>query len=164
MGILLEFRIALPLTVSEFHRGSLFVIARVSGEETSGDEGIEWLANEPYDNTSGTAPPSRFSGTAVPTNKGQYTLKRYHFRSRLPSIVCHLVPGSALDLVEEAWNSYPLCKTVLTNGYLDNHKFCIVIESMHLDGPPVLENALALGEEDLKARVVEYIDIRSAHR
>ena len=163
MVVLNEFRIPVPLSVAEFGRGSLFVIAQISAVETSGDEGIEWLANEPYDNLTGTAAPSRFSGTAVPVNKGQYTLKRYLFRSRLPSIVAHLVPSNALFLVEEAWNAYPRCKTVLTSGYLDAAKFNITIDTNHLDGLPTLENALSLSASDLALRKVEYVDIRSAH-
>ena len=34
-------------------------------------------------------------------------------------------------LIEEAWNSYPHCVTVIVNGYLAKHKFFICIESMH---------------------------------
>ena len=164
MPIVHEFRVPLPLTVSEFNRGSLFVIAHVSAAETSGDEGIEWLSSEPYSNLDGSAPPSRFSGTAVPANAGQYTLKRYHMASKLPKIVAHLVPANALFLIEEAWNAYPHCKTILTSGYLDAARFSISIESMHLEGPPTEENALRLSEAELKARSIEYIDIRSAQR
>ena len=89
-------------------------VAKLSAEATSGDEGIEWIKNEPYDNTDGESPflsiqahirvdvalqrvvgcklasfsPSacyhhaghmgfsKITGTTVPRNKGQYTLKR----------------------------------------------------------------------------------------
>ena len=101
-------------------------VAKVSAEHTSGDEGIEWIKNEPYDNTDGHLGVSAVTGTKVPRNKGQYTLKRYLLRSKVPSIVTHLVPTNALFLVEEAWNAYPHCKTVLVNGYLDKTRFRIV--------------------------------------
>lgn len=41
----------MPLSVEEFHRGQLFMVAQKSLEVTSGNEGIEWVKNEPYDNT-----------------------------------------------------------------------------------------------------------------
>lgn len=73
----------------------------------AGGEGIEWIKNEPYDNTDGHWGTSEITGTVVPRNKGQYTLKRYHFKSKVPSLLAHLAPGNALFLVEEAWNGYP---------------------------------------------------------
>jgi hypothetical protein len=73
----------------------------------AGDEGIEWIKNEPYDNTDGHLGVSEITGTTVPRNKGQYTLKRYHFKSKVPGIVTHLAPSNALFLIEEAWNAYP---------------------------------------------------------
>ena len=114
------------MDVNEFARGQLYMVAKVSVEVSAGDEGIEWVKNEPYDNEDGHMGVSAVSGTVVPKNKGQYTLKRYLLRSKLPSIVTHMVPANALFLVEEAWNAYPHCKTVLVNGYLDTLKFKIV--------------------------------------
>lgn len=98
----------------------------MSAEATSGDEGIEWVTNEPYDNRDGHMPVSPITGVMPPRNAGQYTLKRYLLRSKVPSIVVSLVPSNALFLVEEAWNAYPHCKTVLVNGYLDKARFKIV--------------------------------------
>ena len=102
------------------------MVAKVSAEHTSGDEGIEWIKNEPFDNTDGHLGTSAITGTVVPRSKGQYTLKRYLLRSKVPSLVAHLVPANALFLVEEAWNGYPHCKTVLVNGYMDKTRFRIV--------------------------------------
>ena len=45
---------------------------------------------------------------------------------------------------QQAWNAYPHCVTVLTNGYLAKEKFRIVIETMHMAGGPTLENAVNL--------------------
>lgn len=162
MGVLHEFRIPVPLTADEFQRGQLYMTARVSSEATAGDEGIEWLANEPYDNTDGAAPLSRYTGTPVPRGRGQYTLKRLLLRSKVPALVRHLVPADALFLVEEAWNAYPHCTTVLVNGYLDKARFRIVVETLHVDGDAELDNALRLAPDELARRRVEYVDVRSA--
>jgi hypothetical protein len=64
-------------------------------------------------------------------------------------------PENALYLIEEAWNAYPHCLTVLTNGYLSKKKFFISIESMHLPGAGEVENALNLSTAELKGRTVE---------
>lgn len=74
-----EFRIPLPLTVQEFARGQLYMTAQTSLENSKCDEGIEWIKNEPYDNTDGHWGTSALTGTVVPKTKGIYTLKRYVF-------------------------------------------------------------------------------------
>jgi hypothetical protein len=159
--------------------------AQKSLEVTSGNEGIEWVKNEPYDNTGEAVvtavaagvgcrsrrPPfhaplgadghwgvSPITGIEVPRNRGQYTLKRYHLKTNVPSAgevtaqpqgvrvgrrgrwrsvaprvvrdgtccaVAALVPSNGLFLIEEAWNGYPHCRTVLVNGYLSKDK-CVV--------------------------------------
>ncbi len=124
----------------------------------AGNEGIEWIKNEPYDNTDGHWGTSSITGTVVPKNKGQYTLKRYHFKSKVPALLVSLAPADALFLVEEAWNAYPHCKTVLVNGYLSKDRLRIDVETHH--GVMDVDNALNIGKDELKHRVVEYIDIR----
>jgi hypothetical protein len=128
----------------------------------AGSEGIEWIKNEPYDNTDGRWGASALTGTVVPRNKGQYTLKRYHFKSKVPGILVSVAPANALFLVEEAWNAYPHCKTVLVNGYLSKERLKIDVETLHVDGNIDAPNAVGLTPEELKARTVEYIDIRKA--
>lgn len=161
--VIVEYRIPLPLTTEEFHRGQLYMVAQQSLEATSDDEGVEWLKNEPYDNTDGHMGISEITGTPVPKNKGQYTLKRYLLKSKVPSIVAALVPSNALFLIEEAWNAYPHCKTVLVNGYMSKDKFKIDVETMHVDSNINLENAVGLSAEELAARKVDYVDIRDGH-
>jgi hypothetical protein len=74
-----------------------------------------------------------------------------------------MLPSNMLILVEEAWNCYPFCKTVLTNGYLDKEKFKIDIESIHLPDNGSTDNALRLGAAELKERSVEVLDIVKAY-
>jgi hypothetical protein len=120
------------------------MVVRASAENTKGGEGVVWLKNEPFDNLDGHMGVSEISNTAVPRARGQYTLKEYHLESRVPGLVRTLVPASSLILVEEAWNAYPHCKTVLVNAYLDKAKFKIDIESMHLPDNGSTDNVLGL--------------------
>jgi hypothetical protein len=134
----------------------------VSLSPRAGSEGIEWIKNEPYDNTDGHWGTSAITGTVVPRNKGQYTLKRYHFKSKVPGLLVSLAPANALFLIEEAWNAYPHCKTVLVNGYLSKERLRIDVETMHIDTDIDVANVLNLPAAELKSRTVEYIDIRKA--
>lgn len=164
MPSVVEFRIALPLSVDEFHRGQMHMVAQKSLEVSSekADEGIEWIRNEPYDNTDGHWGVSPISGIEAPRTKGQYTLKRYHIKSKIPGVAAALAPANMLYLVEEAWNAYPHCKTVMTNGYLDKAKFHVVIETVHSEDMS-LENAVGLSAEELKVRKIETIDLVDAY-
>ena len=102
------------------------------------------IKNEPYDNSDGTAPVSEISEVAPPKGKGQYTLKEYFLGDFVPAWILKFLPAGIEGLVEEAWNAYPHCVTVLTNKYLLKSKFKIIIETMHMPGPPTLENAVNL--------------------
>ena len=123
-----EFRIPLNMHVDEFQIAQLYMTIHASDSETGNGEGIEVLCNEPYDNTDGQLGRSKYSGIAIPKTKGQYTLKHYHFASRLPSYLSAVCPAESMILIEEAWNAYPHCVTVLTNCYLSEEKFFISIE------------------------------------
>jgi Phosphatidylinositol transfer protein len=85
----------------------------------------------------------------------------------MPSIVVGVVPSSALYLIEEAWNAYPYCRTVLVNGYLSVDRFKIDIESLHTDISDRQveddDNPLKISAEEIKQRKVEYLDIRNAN-
>ena len=48
MGKTVEYRICMPLSVAEYKIGQLYMIARHSFENTSKNEGIEVLTNEPF--------------------------------------------------------------------------------------------------------------------
>lgn len=91
----------------------------------------------------------------------QYTLKQYHFSSRVPGVLKALAPSSALFLTEESWNAYPRCRTVLVSGYLSKETLRIDVESMHVDDNLDVENAAGLSEKELLERKVEFLDIRS---
>ncbi|CAG8778955.1 1256_t:CDS:2 [Cetraspora pellucida] len=137
-----EYRVINNCTRDEYQVAQLYAVAEASKAETSGGEGVEVIKNEPYDN-----------------GRGQYTYKIYHFSSKVPTLIRALAPSGALDLYEEAWNAYPHCKTVLTNGYMKEN-FKLVTESMHIDNSRgEVENALNISQDLLEKRQVVIIDI-----
>jgi hypothetical protein len=144
MVLIKEYRVPLPLTVEEYQVAQLFTVADMSKSETKGDTAVEILVNEPYDDSE--------------LGKGQYTHKIYHLGSRVPRWIAAICPSSALKLEEKAWNSYPYCRTVLTNGFLRD-RFSLTVESWHKDDVLDLENVHELPPEKLKQREVIYVDI-----
>ncbi|CEG65676.1 hypothetical protein RMATCC62417_02409 [Rhizopus microsporus] len=142
--IINEYRVINNCTEKEYQVAQLYATAMASKNSTGGGEGVEVLKNEPYEK---------------PGEKGQYTYKIYRLESRVPSFIRALAPAGSLELHEEAWNAYPYCKTVLTNGYMGDN-FSIVYETLHVDGSRgEIENALKISDEDLKKRNVIIIDV-----
>ncbi|KAL0232976.1 hypothetical protein GEMRC1_011723 [Eukaryota sp. GEM-RC1] len=138
-----EFRLNLPLTTHEYHIGQLYTCAIASKNETDGNEGIEIVQNEPYEDEH---------------SKGQYTYKIFHLEKNIPKFVSICMPKSSLILEEKAWNAYPYCKTVYTNGFLGD-RFSLEVETMHLDDRGDTPNAINTSQEELDSRAVDHIDI-----
>lgn len=139
-----EYRIPLPLTVEEYRIAQLYMIAKKSREESSGEgSGVEILVNEPYEDG--------------PGGKGQYTQKIYHVGSHLPGWFKSLLPKSALTVSEEAWNAYPYTKTRYTCPFVE--KFSLEIETYYFGDNGHQENVFKLSGSDLKNRVVDMIDV-----
>jgi len=142
--IIREYRVINNCTRDEYQVAQLYAVAEASKEETGGGEGVEVIKNEPYENAEG---------------KGQYTYKIYHLSSKVPTIIRALAPSGALELYEEAWNAYPHCKTVLTNGYMKDN-FKLITETMHVDNSRgELDNALNISQDSLEKREVVIIDV-----
>ncbi|KAL2607534.1 hypothetical protein R1flu_026107 [Riccia fluitans] len=141
-----EYRIVLPFTLEEYKIAQLYMVAKYSASESSGDngDGVEVLKNEPFEDRD---------------RRGQYTHKLYHLASKLPSWLVSLLPKKALMLEEEAWNAYPHCTTVLKCPFFN--KFRLILETTHVADRGTSENALKLDPKTLKKRQVEYIDIAS---
>lgn len=138
-----EFRIVLPVSVEEYQVGQLYAVAEASKSETGGGEGVEVVCNEPYEKDG---------------EKGQYTHKIYHLKSKVPEILSKLAPRGSLLVKEEAWNAYPYCKTVITNVYM-KEKFSLTIETWHKPDMGEEENVHGLDKSQLDKRVVVDIDI-----
>lgn len=139
-----EYRVVNNCSVEEYQVAQLYMVIEASKAETGGGEGVEIHKNEPYDNELG---------------KGQYTKKTYYLNSKVPGWVRALAPAGSLELHEEAWNGYPYCKTVMTNGWMKD-KFQIVVETQHVGNDRgEQDNVLNLSADDLKKREVVKIDV-----
>ncbi|KAI6219641.1 Phosphatidylinositol transfer protein alpha isoform [Aphelenchoides besseyi] len=146
-----EYRIPMPLTLDEYQRGQLFSVSEASKNETGGGEGVEVVKQEPFNST--TLCPGQ-------TLSGMYTYKIYRVRSKVPWFFRKMLPEAAMVLVEESWNAFPYCKTVLSNpGYMKDN-FYIILETVHVaNDNGQLDNALGLDEEKLRQREVVFLDI-----
>lgn len=139
-----EYRIPLPLTVEEYRIAQLYMIAKKSRDESSGEgSGVEIIVNEPYEDG--------------PGGQGQYTQKIYHVGSHLPGWFKSLLPKSALTVSEEAWNAYPYTKTRYTCPFVE--KFSLEIETYYYSDNGHQENVFKLTGSDLKNRIVDLIDV-----
>ncbi|KAL0212706.1 hypothetical protein RCL1_006332 [Eukaryota sp. TZLM3-RCL] len=143
MVLITEYRLCLPLSTEEYHIGQLYTCAIAARNESDGQDGLEIIANEPYEDE---------------RSKGQYTHKILHLAKHIPRFIRPIIPKSAMLLEEKAWNAYPYCRTVYSNGYLGD-RFYLEVETMHLDDRGDTPNALTVGEEELKSRTVDVIDI-----
>lgn len=141
-----EFRVTLPVTVPEYQVGQLHAVAEASKNETGGGDGVEVLKNEPY------VDHPKFGN-------GQYTYKIYHLKHKVPGWVRALAPAGALELHEEAWNSFPYCKTVLTNPDYMKEGMTLTISSWHKADRGQLENVHDLNAAQLEKREIIPIDI-----
>jgi hypothetical protein len=139
------------MSVEEYQVAQLYATAKVSKQNTGGGEGVEILANEPFERPASEA----FLGKY---NIGQYTKKIYHLGSRVPGFVRLIFKDSSLSMHEEAWNAYPYCKTVLTNPYMKDNML-IDISTLHLPDRGESDNVHQLTGDDLKKRTVVYINI-----
>ncbi|XP_026640413.1 phosphatidylinositol transfer protein beta isoform isoform X3 [Microtus ochrogaster] len=143
MVLIKEFRVVLPCSVQEYQVGQLYSVAEASKNETGGGEGIEVLKNEPYEEDG---------------EKGQYTHKIYHLKSKVPAFVRMIAPEGSLVFHEKAWNAYPYCRTIVTNEYMKDD-FFIKIETWHKPDLGTLENVHGLDPNTWKTVEIVHIDI-----
>ncbi|KAI6176389.1 Phosphatidylinositol transfer protein [Aphelenchoides bicaudatus] len=148
--IIKEYRVVLPLTVEEYQVGQLFSVAEASKNETGGGEGVQVLANEPFQGF------PLFNGQF---DSGQYTHKIYHLQSKVPPLLRKVAPAGSLAIHEKAWNAYPYCRTELTNPDYMGDNFFVRIETMHLNDRGTTENAHQLSPDVLAKRGVVHINI-----
>ncbi|MFT7815292.1 phosphatidylinositol transfer protein beta isoform [Arapaima gigas] len=140
MVLIKEYRVVLPCSVEEYQVGQLYSVAEASKNETGGGEGIEVLKNEPYEKEG---------------EKGQYTHKIYHLKSKVPGFVKMIAPEGALVFHEKAWNAYPYCRT---------NDFFIKIETWHKPDTGTIENVHELDPATWKTVEVVPIDIADSEQ
>jgi len=146
MVLLREFRVPMPISGEEYKIGMKYCVARTQMDVTKdGGEGIELLENTTYtDEKTGET--------------GYYTHKIYHLGSYVPGWMRSIIPTSALQLEEKAWELYPYCKTEVSSPFM-GEKFLFTIVTLHADDCGEQENIHNLDEETLKKRDVEFLDI-----
>lgn len=137
-----EYRICMPLTVEEYRIGQLFMIAKHSHEQSQKGEGVEVVTNEPCEHPE--------------YGKGQFTEKRVHLSSKLPSWIRSMIPA-IFYITEKAWNYYPYTITEYTCSFIP--RFVVNISTKYEDNNGSTENCLNLTEEELSVREVDFIDI-----
>jgi len=138
-----EYRIPLPVSVEEYRVAQLYMIARISKQQTGHGEGIEILENKPYEDENGS---------------GQYTHKIIHVGSKIPGWVKAWLPASVLQVDEKAWNAYPYCKTTYGIPFLGD-RFNITIITKYLPDGGTTENVMGRTDAELKNRTVDVVDI-----
>jgi len=138
-----EYRIPLPLTVEEYQVAQLYMVSKISKQQTGHGEGIQILENKPFNDENGT---------------GQYTHKILHIGSRIPGWLKAFIPTSALQVDEKAWNAYPYCKTVYSCPFLGD-RFSISVTTKYLPDAGTSPNAHGRPEAEIKDRVVDLVDI-----
>jgi hypothetical protein len=108
-----EYRIPLPLSLEEVRVGLPFTVVEASRLETSGGEGVEIVEIRPFEDDIGSG---IFSHKILHLSSYVliYCLSYSHDIRRLPLVLQALVPASALEIHEQAWNQYPYCRTGIT--------------------------------------------------
>ncbi|CAD5221268.1 unnamed protein product [Bursaphelenchus xylophilus] len=138
-----EYRILLPLTVEEYQIAQLYMIQKKSRLDSSGaGSGVEILTNEPYEDG--------------PGGKGQYTFKIYHVGNKIPTWIRNILPSSAMEAHEEAWNAYPYTKTRYSCPMLD--RISVDMETIYCNDAGVQDNVFNLSESELKQRQIDVMD------
>ncbi|XP_023332650.1 cytoplasmic phosphatidylinositol transfer protein 1 [Eurytemora carolleeae] len=137
-----EYRICMPLTVEEYKIGQLYMIAKHSHEQSQKGEGVEVVENRPHEDPE--------------HGKGQYTEKRIHLSSKLPSWIRSMVP-KIFYVTEKAWNYYPFTITEYSCSFLP--RFHVHILTKYENNNGSTENCLNCSEESLKGRTIDHIDI-----
>ena len=112
IGMIVEFRIPLPLGVDDFEIAQLYAVLKLQENITGGGEGIIILKNEPYlrknifnnryDNVDGHLGISPISKVPIPKDKGQYTLKHYLIGSMIPSFAKRILPKGISILIYQS--------------------------------------------------------------
>jgi hypothetical protein len=140
--MLVEFRVVMPLSLSEYQRGQLYTVSKLSRLNSKPGEGVEIIANQ--------------ACTDVNGSPGHFTHKVYHLGSKVPSIVEAMAPRDALIMVEKSRNMFPACDTVINSPFFES--FGISIRTTCSEQCD-LDNALNLTADELADRRIITLDI-----
>jgi hypothetical protein len=148
---LVEIRIIFPVPYDRYDDATTYVIAKRAREESDGKgEGIEVVTNEPYEQGE---------------ERGMYSHKIYHYRSRCPRWLRWAVPVSCTEFNEKCWFAYPHGKfEYFIPGF--GTRFNLQLEtfsSPYSRDVPFPDNPAHLTPHELSIRTVQYMDVIASH-
>ncbi|KMZ85303.1 phosphatidylinositol transfer domain-containing protein [Plasmodium vivax Brazil I] len=152
---LIEFRLAMPLTMEEYKICQQYLLAKVSHEDT--ENTIHGVGHNKK--TDGRSLVLFKKGTYDDENgePGDYTFKRMNLVNKIPKWLLNFVDPKYCLIDEKSWNSYPYLKTVYeATGF---PKAQVQVESTHHIGYNTEDNAFNISDEQLAQRKVVLIDI-----
>lgn len=145
---IVEYRIIFPIDYNQYDHAEKYMVAKRTREESTGNEGIEVLAHEDYEDED---------------EKGIFAHKVMHYKSRIPSWIRWAIPENVTSFNEKSWSAFPHGKCVYSDQGL--HKFKMVIDSYsqpYSRDSEIENNPCKLPEEMLKKRTIKYVDIISS--
>ncbi|KAI6187910.1 Protein retinal degeneration B [Aphelenchoides besseyi] len=125
--LLKEYRILLPMTVDEYRIAQLYMIQKKSRIDSSG------------------------------AGSGVEILKNEPYIDGPGAWIRSILPSSALEAHEEAWNAYPFTKTRYSSPMLD--RLQVDVETVYLNDAGTQENVFHLTKDELKHRHMSWISL-----
>ena len=139
-----EYRILMPLSVSEYKKGQRYMIARAQLEAGYEGDCVELVSAEPCQHEE--------FGTGI------HQEKRYHLARHLPYWAQKLVPAEPFYVTENSWNYYPRFNMTNFTCHLTS-RISVEVQTTYQDNAGTTENALNLSPEELAVREVVYLDL-----
>ena len=146
---IIEFRIIVPLSIEQCHHASNYACFKFSADAKgeSETEGMEFVDFYDYEDENG--------------EKGRFSHKIMHLKSRVPAIIRWAVPDKYLHVAEISRDAFPHCTTEYKMpGVGDDCYLCLDSNHYPYAKPEdIPENSAHLTEEELKIREIRYLDI-----
>ncbi|EAN32999.2 Phosphatidylinositol transfer family protein [Theileria parva strain Muguga] len=139
---IVEFRMPIPLQLSDYQRCSIHLLIDASLREMEGGSGLEIFRNEKF----------KSNGSV-----GYYTEKRYHFAKNLPNWLQSILGSKLTILTEKSWNLFPKLFTRYYNEVFPTAEFSL--QTDHIESLNISENVLNLNLQDLNKRQVIFVDL-----
>ena len=139
-----EYRILMPLSVSEYKKGQRYMIARAQLEAGFEGDRVELVGAEPCQH-------AKFGA-------GIHQEKRYHLARHLPFWAQKFLPTEPFYVTENSWNYYPRYNETNFTCHLSN-RISVEVQTTYQDDAGNTDNALNLTPEELAVREVVYLDL-----
>ena len=146
---IIEFRIIVPLSIEQCHHASNYSCFKFSSEAKgeSENEGMEFVEFSDYEDENG--------------EKGRFSHKIMHLKSRVPYIIRWAIPDKYLHVSELSHDAFPHTKTEYKMPGVGDDCY-LTLESFHYkyEKPEdIPENCAKLTDEELAIREIRYLDI-----